>query len=432
MIRVWGSGRGRGALPRAALAFCLAAFSLCGASAASAQSFGQNKVQYKKFDFKIISSPHFDVYYYQGGDSLALRVLDLAEKANLKLKRDLGHVLERKVPIILYDSHNDCQQTNVILESIGEGTGGFTELLRNRVVIPFPGSYEELRHVVVHELTHAFMFDMMYGGGIANALTRRGFFVIPLWFAEGLAEWESLGWDANAEMFVRDGTISGYLPPLEYGQGYLVYKQGQAAIRYMEERFGPDRLRDLLQKMRFHRSFERAFEASLGHTPLRYDEHCTDCLKRTYWQLVRDKSGPEVFARHLTDHRHDHSNINVGASISPAGDRIAYFSDRKQFSDVFVMSALDGKVLNRLVRGERNVTFESVPSLRASLTWSPDGKRVALVAQSQTRDILYIVNADDGTITRQAKLDLDKVSYPAWNPIRDELALVGMKDGRSD
>src|SRR5262245_47117175 len=235
MIRVWGSGRGRGALPRAALAFCLAAFSLCGASAASAQTFGQNKVQYKKFDFKIISSPHFDVYYYQGGDSLALRVLDLAEKANLKLKHDLGHVLERKVPIILYGSHNDFQQTNVILESIGEGTGGFTELLRNRVVIPFPGSYEELRHVVVHELTHAFMFDMLYSGGLPSFITRQSTVDVPLWFAEGMAEWNSLGWEPNADMFMREGTINGYLPPLQYGGGYLVYKEGQAACRFLTE-----------------------------------------------------------------------------------------------------------------------------------------------------------------------------------------------------
>src|SRR5262249_17026024 len=199
----------RSALVAAALAFCLFAWP----AAASAQYFGQNKVQYKQFHFQVISSAHFDVYYYQGEDSLALRVLDLAEKANFKLKLDLGHVLERKVPIILYASHNDFQQTNVILEDIGQSTGGFTEVLRNRVVIPFPGSYEELRHVVTHELTHAFMFDMLYGGGIGNAITKRGYFDIPLWFAEGLAEWESLGWDANAEMFVRDGTITGYLPP---------------------------------------------------------------------------------------------------------------------------------------------------------------------------------------------------------------------------
>jgi Tol biopolymer transport system component len=415
----------------AALVLCLVA-AACLPSAAFAQYFGQNKVQYKQFHFQIISSPHFDVYYYQGEDSLALRVLDLAEKANLKLKLDLGHVLERKVPIILYASHNDFQQTNVILEDISESTGGFTEVLRNRVVIPFPGSYDELRHVVVHELTHAYMFDMLYGGGIANAITKRGYFDIPLWFAEGLAEWESLGWDANAEMFVRDGTISGYLPSLEHGGGYLVYKQGQAAMRYMNLRYGPDRLRDILQKMKFHRSFERAFEAAMGMGTMHFNQEMNEWLKRTYWPLVREESGPETFARRLTDHRHDRSSLNLGAAIAPAGDRIAYFTDRRMFTDVFLMSATDGQVLKRLVRGERNVSFEALPSFRTSLTWSPDGKRIALVGQSKTRDVLYVMDVDKGDIVRKVKLDLDAVSYPAWNPQGDDIALVGMKDGRSD
>jgi hypothetical protein len=35
------------------------------APALSAQYFGQNKVQYESFDFKIIQTPHFDVYFYE-------------------------------------------------------------------------------------------------------------------------------------------------------------------------------------------------------------------------------------------------------------------------------------------------------------------------------------------------------------------------------
>jgi len=151
---------------------------------AGAQSFGKNKVQYRTFDWKIVSSTHFDVYYYQGGDSLALRVLDLAEKANIKLTRDMGHILSNKVPIILYLSHNDFAQTNVTTEMLDGSTGGFTELLKNRVVLPFAGSYEELRHVVVHELTHAFMFDMLYSGGLPSFITRQNIVYVPLWFAE--------------------------------------------------------------------------------------------------------------------------------------------------------------------------------------------------------------------------------------------------------
>ena len=61
------------------------------------------------------------------------------------------------------------------------------------------------------------------------------FFVVPLWFAEGMAEWLSEGWTSEAEMFVRDGIITGYLPPLPYSGGFLAYKQGQAAMRFLTE-----------------------------------------------------------------------------------------------------------------------------------------------------------------------------------------------------
>lgn len=400
---------------------------------ASAQSFGKNKVQYRTFDWRVVSSPHFDVYFYDGGDSLAIRVLDLAEKANLKLTRDMGHTLSNKVPIILYLSHNDFQQTNVTTELLDGSTGGFTELLKNRVVLPFAGSYEDLRHVVVHELVHAFMFDMLYTGGLPSFITRQNIVNVPLWFAEGLAEWLSLGWEPNAEMFMREGTISGYLPPLQYGGNYLIYKEGQAALKFMAERYGPERARDLLQKLKFHRNFDRAFELSLGTTVTKFDEEFQSWLKKTYWPSVRTKNGPEQFARRLTDHRKDRSNINMAAAVSPLGDRVAYISDRRLYTDVYIASTLDGKVLKRVVRGDANPSFESVPSFRSSLSWSHDSKRLALVAKSKAHDMVYVVDAEkEGKILRRIGADFDAAAYPAFAPNDDRIVFSGVKHGRTD
>ena len=403
------------------------------AAPAHAQVFGKNKVQYRTFDWKMISSPHFDVYFYSGGDSLARRVLDLAEKANIKLTRDMGHILSNKVPIILYLSHNDFEQTNVTTEMLDGSTGGFTELLKNRVVLPFAGSYEELRHVVVHELTHAFMFDMLYSGGLPSFITRQNMVYVPLWFAEGLAEWNSLGWDPNADMFMREGTISGYLPPLMYGGNYLIYKEGQAALRFMTERYGPDRARDLLQKLKFHRNFERAFELSLGTSVTKFDEEFHSWLKKTYWPTIRTKNGPEQFARRLTDHRKDRSNINMAAAVSPLGDRVAYISDRRMYTDIYILSTLDGKVLKRVIRGDANPSFESVPSFRSSLSWSRDGKRLAFVAQSKAHDVVYVVDAEKNEkILRRIGGEFDAAAYPAFAPNDDRIVLSAVKNGRTD
>ena len=399
---------------------------------ADAQLFGQNKVQYRRYEWRSISADHFEVYFYSGLDSLAMRVLDLSEKTHEVLAAGMGHRLGRRVPIILYGSHNDFAQTNVTPELIDAGTGGFTELLRNRVVLPFTGSYEDLRHVVVHELVHAIMFDMLYGGSMSAPLSRQGFFQVPLWFAEGMAEYFSLGMESNAEMFVRDGIIEGYLPPLMYSGGYLVYKQGQSAVTYMVDRFGEARLRNLLQTMRRVRSFDRAFERSVGMGVDKFDEQWQTWLRKEYWPTVVSKDSPERFARRLTDHRHDPSNLNTAPAVSPQGDRIAYFSDRRQYTDVYVMSAFDGKVQRRIIRGERSVLFEAIPSFRGSLTWSADGRRIGLVAKSAGYDVLYVVDANSGDIEKRMELPCDALYFPSWSPTADSIVVAGVRDGRTD
>src|SRR5262245_48101353 len=399
---------------------------------AVAQSFGQNKVQYTRHEWRSITSDHFEVYFYDGLDSLAMRVLDLAEKTNSVMSARIGHQLGRRVPIILYGSHNDFAQTNVTPELIDAGTGGLTELLRNRVVLPFTGSYEDLRHVLVHELTHAYMFDMLYGGSAASLIARQSFFSVPLWFAEGLAEYYSLGMESNAAMFLRDGAVAGYLAPLRYAGGYLVYKQGQSALAYLVDRHGEERLRDLFQRIRIMRNFDRAFQRSVGVSVDRFDEQWRIWLRKTYWPTVATKENPEEFARRLTDHRHDESNLNTSPAVSPQGDRIAYFSDRRQYTDVYLMSALDGKVLRRVIRGERSVQFETIPSFRSALTWSPDGRMIGLTAKSAGRDVLYLVSAKDGRVVKRFDLHVDAAYFPSWSPVSDSVVVVGVKDGRSD
>lgn len=402
------------------------------ANPARAQYFGQNKIQYEMFDWKSIRSDHFEVYYYAGSDSLAMRTLDLAEKTNAIFSKRLQHSLSRRIPIILYASHNAFSQTNTISDLIDGSTGGFTEPLRDRVVVPFAGSYEDFRHVLVHELTHAFQFDILYNGTGVSLLSGQGFFQMPLWFAEGMAEYYSLGIDANSEMWCRDGAIAGYVPPLPYMGGYPVYKFGQMAIGYLNTKYGEERFRDLIKRTRQMRNFDRAFERTYGLTIEKFDEQWRESLRKTYWPVVARREHPEIYGRRLTDHRRDESNINISPAVSPQGDRIVYFSDRKQYTDIYIMSAFDGHVLRRVIRGERNVQFENWPLFQTSIAWSPDGDRLALIAQSAGHDRLYVVDSRSGRVLKSFLLPCDALSYPAWSPVADSVIVSGLKNGRSD
>ena len=405
----------------------------CLFSEASAQTFGKNKVQYTQFQWRVASSKNFDVYFYTGEDTLASIVLDLAEQAAGKLSEDLGHRLRKKVPIIIYESHYDFEQTNVVTELLEEGVGGFTEIFKNRVVIPFTGSYEDLRHVVVHELTHAFMFDMMYTGIFDSILSAEYLYQVPLWFAEGLAEYESSGWDEEADMVMRDASVSGYAVHLDMlGGGYLVYKQGQSAINFLVKRYGREKLREIVSGLRTNRNLGSAFQKSLGMSERKFSEVWMESLRRQYWPEVAVRDDPGKFGRRITDHTADGSFLNLSPAVAPKGDKLVFLSDRAGAMDIVLASAIDGKIIRRLVRGEKSMRFEVIPSFRSSLTWCPDGKKIAFIAKSGKGDVLYLLDVSRSRITKRFGLKLNGASYPSWSPDGKTIVLTGLMEGKAD
>ena len=117
-----------------------------------AQGFGKNKVTDQQFDWLIHRTEHFDIYYYPAEAELALIMADIAEEAYEKHSEDFEHEIADRTPLILYQSHKDFQETNIILQELHEGIGGFAEIFKRRVVIPFTGSMEAFREVIFHEL----------------------------------------------------------------------------------------------------------------------------------------------------------------------------------------------------------------------------------------------------------------------------------------
>ena len=127
---------------------------------AQAQNLGQNKVQYERFDFQVLSTENFDVYFYPEERRAIELAARLAERWNTRLSEVLRHRLSSRQPLIIYAAPTHFQQTNVTSGQIGEGTGGFTEPLRRRIVLPFAGPLADTDHVIGHELVHAFQYDI--------------------------------------------------------------------------------------------------------------------------------------------------------------------------------------------------------------------------------------------------------------------------------
>ena len=396
------------------------------------QGFGKNKVQYKTFNWKYVQSRHFDVYYYKNGEGLAEFVADVAESSYVSLKKDFKYDVKKRIPIIIYNSHNDFKQTNVTPYMIEESVGGFTEIFKNRIVIPFQGNYEEFRHVIHHELTHAVMFQMLYGQAVGSMLTSMARFQVPLWMAEGLAEYESLSWDTESDMFIRDATINGYVPPISQMYGFMVYKGGQSVLNYIAEKYGGQKIGELLGKIRVNRSVEKGIKQSIGVDTEELSKRWHKYLRKRYWPDIKNRDEPGDIAKRLTDHEKERTFLNNSPALSPRGDKMVYLSSRSDFIDIYLLNVIDGKSLGRIVKGERSNLFEELHWLRPGMDWSPDGKRIVFSAKAGSEDALYILNVETKEILNSIKFDLDGLFSPSWSPDGAHIAFMGMKGRQSD
>jgi len=401
-------------------------------TSSSSQHFGRNKIQYQDHKWEILATPHFDIHFYQGSEEFAVRAALVLEDGYEMLSCKLREVLPWRVPVILYSSHNDFLQTNVTPQLLSEGVQAFAEPSRRRIVLPFTSSFKEFSHTAIHELAHVFTFQIVYNRMLDNVFTRNYLFPMPLWVAEGLAEYLAVGWDTDSDMYIRDAVIHDYLYPFYGISGFYVYKEGQSVFNYIADTYGPAKVLEMLDAIASSRSTGVALSKTIGLGEDELYEKWSKSLRKHYWPLYPDKTEAEDLGRRLTNHVRDRGYYNTKPVLSPDGEYIAFFSDRSRFVEIYVMSALDGTIVNSLASGARSNRFESLHILTSSLTWSPDGKHIAFVAKSKGHDALFVMNVETGQEERRIEVAAGQLSAPAWSPTEDKVAVSATFYGQTE
>ena len=391
--------------------------------------FGQNIVQYENFDWRYIQSRHFDIYFSTDGRTHAEFVAKEAEIAYDHISKLIDWKLKNRVSIIIYNSHNDFQQTNVIGAYMREGIGGVTELYKNRVVIPFDGSNYEFKHVIHHELVHAFINDYIYGGSLKNMISSSIKVAIPLWMNEGLAEYLAGKWDTKSEMWIRDLAINGgELPHIRMLNGYWAYRGGQSVWRFITEKWGEESIAEILYQIKTTNGIEKGIKEALGVGYKELNEQWHEYLKHQYWPEIALREDLNDVARQLTNHEKWGNTYNVAPSISPNGNQIAILSNKSGTMAYYLISAEDGRVIKKIIQGERSAEYEELHILKPGITWSPNSKKLAFSAKSGKSDALFIYDIESEK-SKRFRLGLEGIFRPSWSPKGDKIAFIG-NDGK--
>ena len=399
---------------------------------AQAQYFGQNKMRYKKLDFKVKETPHFEMYYYMENDSLLSNLAKESELWYELHQQVFRDTFSRKNPLIIYNNHPDFQQTTAIQGEISVGTGGVTEAFKNRVVMPIMQVNSQTRHVLGHEMVHAFQYRVLIEGDSTN-LENIG--NLPLWMVEGMAEYLSVGKkDAFTAMWMRDAYLNKDIPSLRdlsESNRYFPYRYGQAFWSYIGSTYG-DTVIVPLFKATAKFGYEMAIQRVFGYNSNTLSNLWKNTIENDYKSLLKDTAQVPV-GRAVID-RNNGGNTNVSPAISPDGKYIAFLSEKDLFSiDLYLADAQTGNIIRKLTSKISNSHIDEFSYIESAGSFSPDSKKFAFSVFSKGKNQLMIVDVENGRVLLTKAMDeVGEFSNIAWAPDGQSVAFSGLKNGQSD
>jgi hypothetical protein len=400
--------------------------------------FGRNKVQYTNFDWYILQTDHFDIYYYPEMQELAEHGAHFAEESYLYLENKFNFTINRRIPLIFYSSHLHFQQTNVTPSFIPEGVGGFFEFLKGRVVIPSDGNINLFRKVIFHELVHVFMHSKVYFSNKERSRFEGTY--PPLWFVEGLAEYWSSTWDAQAEMVIKDAVLNNYIVPLSQiysiNGTYMMYKEGQAILQYITEKYGEEKLLKLMDEIWKYGRFADVFKDVIGKSYEEFDIEWIYYLKKRYYPMMENND----FSKMIT-----HTIVNKGYNFKPAfykdfdgNEHVIFIANRGGYSNIYMQQLkplnLHEKVKDKiLIKGERTSDFESFHLFSSKIDVDQNGY-LAFSAKSGENDALYIYYIPEGrTVQKFQWAKIVGISSPSFSYDGDKITFSAVDfEGKQD
>ena len=390
--------------------------------------YGKNKVQDTNYTWKEIQGDGYRVIY---PEQLRRRALDVANiyGAHLgRISQDLDLPFDKTIPVFIYPSQKEYETTNIVTGLV-RGSGGFTEFFKERVVFPVASNNKYLQRLALHEITHAVQLEYLLAGPYRSLQIILTGVLSPLWFMEGVAQYESNAWDSTPAMYVRDAVMDHRLIPLNQLRGFshlpphqirLAYYQSDLFIQFLVDTYGQDTIPRLLRliknKLNLHSVLHQVTGKDPNHLEWAWREYANSRLRvgGEGWQ------DPFKQVQLLTANK----GWNLFPTYSPDGSRIAFLSDWENESLEFSLYLLE-RSTGRLTRLQERYLSP------APLGWSHDGRRLVFVSDKYNRSDLFLYDVERKK-ANPIKQDLRVNSFPAFLPGDVEVGFVATVDGFAD
>jgi len=362
------------------------------------ETYGQNRVQYRKFDWRYFDTEHFRVFHYDAaGRQLARYLSEQAEKDIGVVEQRLGGQFPRRFKIILYNNYDEYRQTNVGKKDdsqIQDVPAGTVDLVGDRLVVYFTGVHADLRRQLRAGMSRVVMQRMLFGENFREMVKNAVLLNLPRWTTDGFIAYLVDGWDSKA-----DNEWKNMLAARQKEGFYELAERdpelaGKAFWKYISVRYGDNNMKNLLYAMELKSSLNQGIKMVLGMQVQQAYDSCTSFYREMYVQDSLVQERPDTTKKILEiPVPHDNSVIRT-VRTSPHGNDVAYVVWKEGEFSVYIQKTRDEQTRHVILNdGDKDYNEQHPDPDYPLLTWSNNGYKLAILYCKGTQTRLRIYNS---------------------------------------
>jgi hypothetical protein len=399
----------------------------------SSVSYGKNRVQFKKFTWQYYQTKNFNSYFNQGGQEIAKFVAQAAEEELPGIEKFTEYSLQRRANIIIYNSFNDLQQSNIGLGIDWQSTGGVTKLVNNKMIVYFNGNHADLRRQIREGIAKVLTENLLFGDDLGEVAGNAALLDLPQWLIDGYVAYAGQNWSTQLDDQLKSEILSGKYKNFYQFAFDKPLIAGHAFWYYIEEKYKRENTTYLLYLTRVYKSLNKASQQVTKKR--KFKEVLADFMTYEEDKYDKDISRRKNYPKgsEITDYtvgkRIDYFHFNVNPNKRNGSFAVVQYK-KGQYR---LLLNEDDKDKTLLKFGSKSQVDEINPNY-PMMAWDPKGTRLSVLYSEEGRIKLFVF--DVITRVKPYNRDLtdrfDQVQDMKYMINSQTILFSAVKNGHSD
>lgn len=395
--------------------------------------FGKNRVQYKKYKWRYYQTKNFNVYFSQNGLNLGKFTAQLAEKELPGIEDFVEYGLQRRVNVVVYNSFDELQQSNIGLGIDWQNTGGVTKLVNNKMVVYYNSDHADMKRQVREGIARVLTENLLFGDDLGEFAGNQALLDLPQWMVDGYVAYVGENWSSALDDQLKSALLSG-----KYRNFYqFAYDKpalaGHAFWRFIADNYKKENVTYLLYLSRIYKSTN---SASLKVTKKKVKELLAEFMQKEsdkYYADIRGRrNAPKGNVVNVDDIKNGVDYYRYNANPNPRNNSYAVVKFKKGLYRVLYEDYGEGSktLLKAGVRSNLNEVNPNYPLM----AWDPSGSKLLVIYTQEGKIKMFVYDLVKKLKVSKQELpsDFTQIQDAKYMLNNNTLLLSAVKNGHSD